>query len=393
MTALKPHTRVIVMGTPGFVLPTLGWMIDATTEDGEPQFDLVAIYTRAPKPNSRGMKLVFSPVHKAALELQKTYRLPFEIETPETFRDPKNIERFKSFKPDLVVVGAYGLILPKEILETPPMGCLNLHASLLPEGRGASPIQRAIWEGKKRTGLTIMLMNEGCDTGRILGQESVEIYPGMTAQTLCKNLSEIGPFLLKHVLYNNPEGREQDESKATYAKKITKQEAQIDWNSEPDTILQQIWALSPTPGAFTFIRDNAGKYYRLKIYNGKVCPLDNKQFSSVDPTSDKKNGLVLHGKKLVVGCRNGAIEITDLQLESKNRMKGTDLMNGGMLKAGSRLLNADLVLQQLGKNKKKIAEKQSPTFWRIVSALIPRRGRPQKAAADSQPRPMRDNDR
>ena len=394
---LKPHLRLIVMGTPGFVLPTLYRMLEEKTESGEPQFDLVAVYTRAPKPNGRGMNLLYSPVHQAALKLQETYRLPFEIVTPETFKDPEAVKKFQNFKPDLVVVGAFGLILTPDILETPKMGCLNLHASLLPYGRGASPIQRVILDGQKQTGLTIMKMDEGCDTGLILKQKAIDITPNMTAQTLCTALSELGPDLLMETLRENPKGQKQDESKATYAKKISKKEAQIDWGTNADIISRQVRAFSPIPGAFTFVQDDKGRYLRLKIYN--VLPTDLKT------KSDEDNGVVLQNEdKLIVGCKDGALEITDLQLEGKKRMTGLEFIHGNVLTKGTQLLNAALVLQQLNADgKKKIAEEQSPTFWKILSLLIPRRGRPQKdntntknihrAVADSQPRPMRDRNR
>jgi len=397
---LKPHLRLIVMGTPGFVLPTLYRMLEEKAENGEPQFDLVAVYTRTPKPNGRGMTLLYSPVHQAALKLQETYRLPFEIVTPETFKDPAEVKKFKSFKPDLVVVGAFGLILTPDILETPAMGCLNLHASLLPYGRGASPIQRAILDGQKQTGLTIMKMDEGCDTGLILKQKAMDIAPNMTAQTLCTALSEMGPDLLMQTLHENPKGQKQDESKATYAKKISKKEAQIDWDTDADTISRQVRAFSPVPGAFTFVQDDKGRYLRLKIYN--VAP------TNLKAKSDKEHGVVLQNEdKLIVGCKHGALEITDLQLEGKRRMTGAEFIHGSVLTKGTQLLNAALVLRQLSTGtKKKIIEEQSPTFWRTLSLLIPRRGRPQnpttnvatqennsRAVADSQPLPMRDRNR
>ncbi|MBQ4472436.1 MAG: methionyl-tRNA formyltransferase [Alphaproteobacteria bacterium] len=383
---LKPHRRLIAMGTPYFMQYALERLLEAKDENGEYLFDLVAIYTRAPKPNGRGMGLVYSPVHKAALELQKNYRLPFEIVTPETFKDPEAVKKFQSFEPDLVLVGAYGLKLTKPILDTPSMGCINLHASLLPKYRGASPIQRAILNGEKETGLTIMNMAEGMDTGDILAQKVLKLEPTMTTQDVCTALSKMAPDLLMKVLLENPKGEKQDESKATYADKITKQEAQIDWSKSPKIISCQIRAFSPVPGAFTFIENDKGHYLRLKIYN--VLPSDQKAKSS-------EHGVILQNDgKLVVGCGNGALEITDLQLEGKKRMTGEEFIHGNILTKGTKLLNAALVLQQMSaEGKKKIIKEDSPTFWRIVSLLIPRHGRPQKAAADSQPRPMKIQDR
>ena len=336
---LKAHTRLIVMGTPGFVLPTLTRLIAEKAPNGAPQFDLVGIYTRAPKPTGRGLELLYSPVHQAALALQKTYRLPFVIKTPESFKDPKEIEEFRKLKPDLVIVGAYGLILPQALLDIPPMGCLNLHASLLPYGRGASPIQRAILDGKSKTGLTIMKLDAGCDTGLILKQKAVTITPTMTATDLCQALSDIGPDLLMQTLRKNPKGKKQDETKASYAKKISKSEAQIDWNKEPKIISQQIRAFSSVPGAFTFVQDDKERYLRLKVFNALLSP---QNFSKTTPA-----GTILDAtNKIIIACKNGALELTDMQLEGKKRMTGTEFSNGHFLKQGDILLNATEVLQQ-----------------------------------------------
>ena len=323
---LKPHRRLIAMGTPNFLEHALRRLLEEKNENGEYLFDLVAIYTRAPKPTGRGMELLYSPVHKAALELQKTYRL-LEIVTPETFKTPEVIKKFLSFKADLVLVGAYGLVLPPEVVNGPEMGCINLHASLLPKYRGASPIQRAILDGEKETGLTIMKMDEGLDTGLILKQKAIAITPSMTTQDLCTALSEMAPDLLMEVLRENPKGEKQDESKATYAQKISKKEAQIDWSKSPEIVSRQIRAFSPVPGAFTFVQDDKGRYLRLKIYN--VLPSDQK------PNSPEEDGIILQNDgKLIVGCGEGALEITDLQLEGKKRMDVAAFLLGYKVEAG-----------------------------------------------------------
>ena len=329
---LKPHTRLIVMGTPAFILPTLDRLVQERAENGEPQFDLVAIYTRAPKPMGRGLELSYSPVHKAALELQKTYRLPFEIVTPDTFKKPEHIEKFKSFRPDLVVVGAYGLILPQEVLDTPALGCINLHASLLPYGRGAAPIQRAILEGKDETGLTIMKMDAGCDTGLILKQRVLPITPTTTADVLTKQLAELGPDLLMETLHENPTGIQQDESRATYAKKVTKEEAQIDWDKPAEVVSCHIRAFSPAPGAFTCFKDKKDKLSRLKIYNALMC----------ENTSSAQAGTIIQADhKIVVACAHGALELTDIQSEGKKRTSGKEFCNGHLLTVGDKFLNID----------------------------------------------------
>ena len=368
---LKPHTRLIIMGTPGFILPTLHRMISEKTPDGEAQFDLVAVYTRAPKPTGRGLEMLYSPVHQAALDLQQSYSSSFKIMTPETFKDPKNIEDFKAFKPDLVVVGAYGLILPQAILDVPPMGCLNLHASLLPYGRGASPIQRAILEGKTETGLTIMKLDAGCDTGLILSKKSIPITPTTTANDLCLQLAEMGPDLLMQTLHENPKGEKQDESKATYADKITKQEAQIDWNKPPKAISCQIRAFSSVPGAFTFVKDDKNRQFRLKIYNALVVdtPFDSKK---------TQPGTVLQNNgRIVVACQGGALELTQLQLEGKKCMTGAEFSNGRFLNVGDQFIKIDMdpKVAQQSKNKhpqlkKKIAHSKATETTASVWYLV-----------------------
>jgi len=329
---LAPHTRLIVMGTPDFILPTLYRLIEEKTSDGLPQFDLVAIYTRTPKPAGHGLELLYSPVHKAALELQKTYPLPFEIVTPETFKNPENVTKFQSFKPDLVVVGAYGLILPQAVLDAPSLGCINLHASLLPYGRGAAPIQRAILDGKKETGLTIMKMDAGCDTGAILKQRALPITASTTAGILSQQLAEMGPDLLMETLRENPTERKQDDTQATYAKKILKSEAQIDWNKSAEQISCQIRAFSPAPGAFSHFKDKKGKILRLKIYNAEAH----------SDTSNKQPGTIIEANdKIVVACTTGTLELTDVQAEGKKRTSGKEFCNGRLLSIGDTFLIVD----------------------------------------------------
>ena len=305
---LKPHTRLIVMGTPAFILPTLNRLIQEKNSTEQEQFDLVAIYTRAPKPAGHGLNLQYSPVHQAALELKKTYPFPFEIVTPDTLKKEENIIKFQSFKPDLVVVGAYGLILPQTVLDTPSMGCINLHASLLPYGRGAAPIQRAILDGKKETGLTIMKMDAGCDTGLILKQKSIAITPTTTADILTQQLAELGPDLLMQTLHEEPTGLQQDNTHATYANKIKKEEAQIVWNKPAEALSCQIRAFSSSPGAFTYFKDKKGKVLRLKIYNVLAHPQN---------TSQPAGTVLEADSRILVACATGALELLDVQSEGK----------------------------------------------------------------------------
>lgn len=232
--------RIIFAGTPEFAVPSLQALIDA-------RHDILAVYTQPDRPKGRGQKLAESPVKACALAHHLTVCQPLSL------KDPKEQQRLKDYKADFMVVVAYGLILPQPILEAPQHGCLNVHASLLPRWRGAAPIQRALLAGDSETGITLMQMDAGLDTGAMLKKATCPILPDDTAQTLHDRLAPLGASLLTEGLeqWNSLTPIPQDDTAATYAKKLEKQEARIDWGQSAVQIARQVRAFTPWPVAFT----------------------------------------------------------------------------------------------------------------------------------------------
>jgi methionyl-tRNA formyltransferase len=236
--------RIVYAGTPEFAVPALGALI------GSPH-EVVAVYTQPDRPAGRGRRLTPSPVKRVALE----HAIP--VEQPERLRPQDVQDRLRSYAPDLMVVAAYGLILPKVVLEIPVHGCLNIHASLLPRWRGAAPIQRAILAGDTETGVTLMQMAPGLDTGDMLLRATSPIGPEDTAQTLHDRLAAQGAELLIEGLKALVEGRlhpePQDEALATYAEKLSKSEAALDWSLPAAVLERMVRAFNPWPVAFTHL--------------------------------------------------------------------------------------------------------------------------------------------
>lgn len=250
--------KIVFMGTPDFAAAPLRKLLAS-------EHRVTAVYTRAPKPKGRGQVLQKSPVH----ELAEAHNIP--VYTPKSLkRDEKLQEEFANLDMDIAVVAAYGLILPKRVLEAPRFGCLNIHASLLPDWRGAAPIQYAIWKGDTKSGVTIMQMDEGLDTGAMLLKGEVPITLDTTAQTLHDALAETGGDLLletlKHVEVGTLKPEKQDDAASTFAPMLTKEDGKIDWAKPAAEIDCQVRALNPWPGTYTYKRD--GK--RLKILKGHV---------------------------------------------------------------------------------------------------------------------------
>src|SRR3954449_122252 len=233
--------RLIFMGTPDFAVPTLLELVAHGHE-------IVAVYTRAPKPGGRGMKLQAIPVE------QEARRLGIPVLTPKTLKTPEAIEEFRSHNADAAVVVAYGMILPQAILDVPPLGCFNLHASLLPRWRGAAPINRAVMSGDAETGVMVMKMDAGLDTGDVAMAERVAISDAMTAGDLHDVLAPLGADLMVRAMGALARGglqlTRQSEAGVTYAAKIDKAEAKIDWNNPARAVLRHIHGLSPFPGAW-----------------------------------------------------------------------------------------------------------------------------------------------
>ncbi len=305
--------RLIFMGTPDFAVPTL-------LELAAHGHEIAAVYTRAAKPAGRGMKLQPTPVE------QEARRLGIAVLTPATLKTPEALETFRAHNADAAVVVAYGMILPRAILDAPPLGCFNLHGSLLPRWRGAAPINRAIMEGDTESGVMVMKMDAGLDTGDVAMAEQLPITETMTAADLHDALAPLGADLMVRAMgaleRDKLQLTRQSEEGVTYAAKIDKAEARIDWNRPAHAVLRHIHGLSPFPGAWCEAPIE-GAPARLKILRAE--------------TIDRSGapGEVLDAQ-LGVACQHGAIRILELQRAGKAPMKAEEFLRGTPLKAGIR---------------------------------------------------------
>jgi len=294
------------MGTPSFAVPTLRAIHESNHE-------LIGVVTQADKPRGRGRKLGVSPVKELAMGL----RLP--IMQPETTRDEAFIKEVNRMSPDLIVVAAYGRMLRRELLDLPPHGCLNVHASLLPKYRGAAPIQWAIVNGERKTGVTIMKMDEGMDTGDILLTQEVEIADTDTAQSLHDRLAQVGAKLLIKALDGVERGTirpaPQDNSMASYAPLLKKEDGLIDWSRTAREIYNRIRGLDPWPGAYTYLRGS-----RLKVFSAEVID---------EEVRDTPGKVVRSGPDGVkVSTGKGFLVIEEVQLEGRKRMPVREFLIG-----------------------------------------------------------------
>jgi methionyl-tRNA formyltransferase len=306
--------RLIFMGTPDFAVPTLLELVAHGHE-------IAAVYTRAAKPAGRGMKLQLSPVE------QEAQRLKIPALTPKTLKTDDALLAFRAHDADAAVVVAYGMILPQAILDAPKLGCFNLHASLLPRWRGAAPINRAIMEGDAETGVMVMKMDVGLDTGDVAMAERIAISDRMTASDLHDELSRLGAGLMVRTMSALERGTlqftKQSSDGVTYAAKIEKAEARIDWTRPARAVLRHVHGLSPFPGAWCEIAGE-GEPARLKILR---CELAD---GSGAPS-------VVLDDQLTIACGDGAIRILDLQRAGKAPMKAADFLRGTPLKPPARL--------------------------------------------------------
>jgi methionyl-tRNA formyltransferase len=306
--------RLIFMGTPDFAVPTL---LELAAQGHE----IAAVYTRAAKPAGRGMKLQPTPVE------QEAQRLKIPVFTPKTLKTEDALAAFRAHGADAGVVVAYGMILPQAILDAPKLGCFNLHASLLPRWRGAAPINRAIMAGDAETGVMVMKMDAGLDTGDIAMAERVAIPDRMTASDLHDELSRLGAGLMVRAMAALERGTlqltKQSSDGVTYAAKIEKAEARIDWTKPAREVLRHIHGLSPFPGAWCEIAGEAEparlKILRCELADGGGAP-----------------GAVLDDQ-LTIACGDGAIRIIDLQRAGKAPMKAAEFLRGTPLKPPARL--------------------------------------------------------
>ncbi|WP_029587689.1 methionyl-tRNA formyltransferase [Bradyrhizobium sp. URHD0069] len=306
--------RLIFMGTPDFAVPTL-------LELAAHGHEIAAVYTRAAKPAGRGMKLQPTPAE------QEARRLGIPVLTPTTLKTPEAERQFRAHNADAAVIVAYGMILPQTILDAPPLGCFNLHASLLPRWRGAAPINRAIMAGDAETGVMVMKMDAGLDTGDIAMAERIAITDAMTAADLHDALARLGGDLMVRAMGALERGMlqltKQSDDGVTYAAKIEKAEARIDWNKPARAVLRHIHGLSPFPGAWCEIAIE-GELMRVKILR---CELADGSGSPGDLLDDH----------LAVACKQGAIRILELQRAGGKPMKAKEFLRGTPLKAPLRL--------------------------------------------------------
>lgn len=305
--------RLVFMGTPDFAVPALQSIIDAG-------YNVVAVYTRPPSPKGRGQQIQKTPVHNLA----DAHHIP--VYTPASLRkSPAAQAEFAALRPDIAVVAAYGLILPQGVLAAPRYGCLNIHASLLPRWRGASPIHHAIWRGDARTGVTIMQMDEGLDTGPMIVSDTLDLDDQITTPVLQERLSVMGARLMRSVLADiaagkNPVAIPQPEARVTHAPMLAKQDGKIDWARTAREIACQIRGLTPWPGTFATMATGAV----IKILSGQVIA---DQTDSLPGTLMNRDGDIACGQGTV-------LRVTQIQNENGKRMSMSDLINGGGAKIG-----------------------------------------------------------
>jgi methionyl-tRNA formyltransferase len=295
--------RIVFMGTPDFAVPTLRALLEAGHE-------VVAVYTQPPRAAGRGMALRKSPVHQAA------EAAGLSVLTPERLKNAE--ERFRALNADAAVVIAYGVILPRAILEAPRFGCFNVHASLLPHWRGAAPINRAIMAGNRATGVSIMRLDEGLDSGPVCLEARVAIGPEETAGELHDRLAPLGASLMVTALKRLGEGklscRPQQDERATYAPKLDAKETRINWRLLARDVSDRIRGLSPQPGAWFEIKLN-GKRERIKALRAVLA------------SGSGMPGMVLD-ENLTVACSEGAVRLTEVQRAGKKPMSAADFLRG-----------------------------------------------------------------
>lgn len=302
--------RLAFMGTPDFAVPTLAELIAQGHE-------IACVYSQPPRPKGRGMSLEPGPVHKFAESAK------LKVRTPLSLKDPDQQAAFAALDLDAAIVVAYGLLLPKPILEAPMLGCFNLHGSLLPRWRGAAPIQRAVMAGDAETGVMVMRMDEGLDTGPVLMAERVPVGR-KTSGDLTAELSRLGADLMVRALGALERGAVQPRAQAvegvTYAKKISKEEARIHWHRSAHEIDCQIRGLAPFPGAFTEANGE-----RLKILYA-------------EPVAGSGKPGVLLDDALTVACGEGALRLVKVQRPGKSAMSAAELLKGFALPRGTQFL-------------------------------------------------------
>lgn len=308
--------RLVFLGTPAFAVPTL----ERTVAAGHQVLDVV---TQPDRPRGRGQKAAAPPVKEAAL------RLGLAVYQPERVRRPEAVERLRELAPDAMVVVGYGQIIPQSVIDIPPLGILNVHASLLPKYRGAGPIQWAIVEGETRTGVTIMRIDAGLDTGDMLLKKETEIGPEENAVELGRRLAAMGADLLVEALEGLAAGtivaEKQDASQATYAPLLKKEDGRIDWSQPAASVHNRIRGLQPWPGAYTGFRGHTLHIWKARP--AKVAP-------------GLPAGTIAGVKPPVIACGAGGLELLELQLEGRKRLPAAEFANGQRLRENELLADS-----------------------------------------------------
>lgn len=302
--------KIIYAGTPDFSVAALQALIES-------EHEVVAVYTQPDRPAGRGRKLSPSPVKKVALE----NNIP--VYQPVNFKSDEDVQALINLNADLMVVAAYGLILPKVILEAPRLGCINIHASILPRWRGAAPIQRAILAADKETGITIMQMDIGLDTGDMLSKSVCEISNEMTASQLHDQLMEMGGKALMDILpaieSQDLQPVKQDEALVTYAEKLQKAEAQIDWSQSAEQIARQVRAFNAWPVSQTSYNDQVMRIWQANVLSDEAS----------DQSTDAEPGRVISVQKKAfhVATGDGVLAVTEIQMPGKKPMPAAAFLN------------------------------------------------------------------
>ena len=309
--------KIVYMGTPDFAVGALERLI----EDGH---EVVLVVTNPDKPKGRSGKMVFSPVKECAVAHN------IEVMQPTKVRLPEYVEKLKEYNADVFVVCAFGQILSKEILDMPRLGCINIHASLLPKYRGAAPIQWSILNGDEKTGVTIMQMDEGLDTGNMIIQKEIEIAPDETGESLFDKLSMLGAEMISEVLAKEPSGDRyestpQGEGDGFYARMLTKEDGLIDWDKPGKEIGNYIRGLYSWPGAYTFLDGVRTKVLKAKFVEGEIGGYNHGEICAIDKNT------------FSVKVDGGSIEIDYIQYEGKKAMSTHDFMLGRKLSLGQKL--------------------------------------------------------
>lgn len=322
--------KILFMGTPDFALESLKALYEA-------KYNIVGVVTNPDRPKGRGMKMIASPVKEYALEKHLEVYQPEKVRNNEEF-----LNTVKKINPDLICVVAYGKILPKELLEIPKMGCINVHGSLLPQYRGAAPIQWAVLNGDKKTGITTMYMNEGMDTGDMILKKEVQIGEDETTGELWERLSKIGAKLLVETVEKIEDGRaprEKQPEDFTMAPMLHKEMANIDWDKKDATQIKNlVRGLNPIMGAYTYLNGKKIKFWKVeKLTTEELAQKYNEMNEYMDYIKKVQPGTVLFSNAkqgLYIKCNNDIISVIEIQGENSRKMNILDFLRGNSINAG-----------------------------------------------------------